>query len=123
QKNDACVNDSVAIRREYKVEVIRILARQIIRFAATADSRFIDIAAETVVVYAWIHGLWFWLAYAFVLFSVDATAVLFPLSMACDDTDVCVTTVIDSSVVLANQHATVFAAMADLLILREYTLY
>nr|GEW74536.1 hypothetical protein [Tanacetum cinerariifolium] len=37
-------------------------------------SRFIDIAAEIVIVYAWTHDLWFWVAYAFILFSFDATA-------------------------------------------------
>nr|GFA49592.1 reverse transcriptase domain-containing protein [Tanacetum cinerariifolium] len=36
QKNDGCVNDSVAISREYKVEVIRNLAGKIIGFAAMA---------------------------------------------------------------------------------------
>nr|GEV20892.1 protein ALP1-like isoform X1 [Tanacetum cinerariifolium] len=37
------------------------------------DSRFIDVAAEIVIVYAWTHDLWFRVAYAFVLFSFDAT--------------------------------------------------
>nr|GEU40253.1 hypothetical protein [Tanacetum cinerariifolium] len=36
-------------------------------------SRFIDVAAEIVIVYAWTHDLWFRVAYAFVLFSFDAT--------------------------------------------------
>ncbi|GJR64487.1 hypothetical protein Tco_0010552 [Tanacetum coccineum] len=35
--------------------------------------RFIDVAAEIVIVYAWTHDLWFRVAYAFVLFSFDAT--------------------------------------------------
>nr|GEX20137.1 hypothetical protein [Tanacetum cinerariifolium] len=37
-----------------------------------AYSRFIDVAAEIVIVYAWTYGLWFWVAYAFFLFSLDA---------------------------------------------------
>ncbi|GJS50546.1 hypothetical protein Tco_0623908 [Tanacetum coccineum] len=37
------------------------------------DLRFIDVVVEIVIVYAWTHDLWFRVAYAFVLFSFDAT--------------------------------------------------
>nr|GEX01113.1 uncharacterized protein [Tanacetum cinerariifolium] len=43
-------------------------------YSSPRYTRFIDIAAEIVIVYDWTRDLWFWVDYAFVLFSFDATA-------------------------------------------------
>nr|GEU98932.1 histone acetyltransferase HAC1-like [Tanacetum cinerariifolium] len=57
-----------------KDKILRTLAGRPIAVAAMAVYlRYIDVAAETVIVYAWTHDLWFRVAYAFVLFSFDAT--------------------------------------------------